>query len=484
MFKQIQFSNSRPTYLQIKEYIQNLIVSGSLQSGERLPATRELGALLKVSRNTVIQAYQYLEDDGFIKTIKGKGAYVAAVAVDKEDLTYSFDWSSLLNDSAQAAKQLDVEKNELRWEKGMISFKSIAPDPDLFEVESFKRSFLNRFALEGAKLLNYGYAKGYQNLLRYLKEYIKNKGVNLSGKDILITNGFTEGLYLILTALMSPGDRIICENPTHNTALKIMKVAGLEVVGVPMLDDGIDLEVLEAKLATSGIKMGYLIPSYHNPTGLVMSPEKRLKVLKLFETYRVPVLEDGFNEELRYSGAHLAPLLAHAGSGNGVIYLGSFSKILFPGLRIGWIIADQQLIASLESVKRSINIHTSFLDQAILFEYLSSGEFDKYLKKARRVYRERYQSAVALVNQYLPCKKVWGEGGLHLFIELEEHLDARQILAECYRRGVLFMPGDIFYTDNSGKNTFRLGIARVSREEMERGLRIIGEVIEQQSKLK
>lgn len=243
--------------------------------------------------------------------------------------------------------------------------------------------------------------------------------------------------------------------------------------------NGINLTDLEEHLAKEQFKLGFLIPSYHNPTGLVMTPEKRVAVLKIFEKYQVPVVEDGFNEELRYYGSHVAPLMALAGPAGAVVYLGSFSKVLFPGLRIGWIMADAKLISYLESIKRSMNIHTSFLDQAILYEYLQSGSFEKYLRKARKVYREQHQTATRIAAEYIPCRRIWGEGGLHIFIELDEALDARLVLAECYKRGVLFMPGDIFYTDGGGKNTFRLGISRVSQEEMERGFRIIGEVIKE-----
>lgn len=477
MFDDLKLDRNRPAYLQIKDYLKELIIAGALQSGVRLPSTRELGLILKVSRNTIIQAYHYLEDDGFIQSVKGRGAFVTAVAVKKHSGKNNFHWDRRLTDSARKAVELDIEKNELRWERGMLSFKSIAPDPTLFEIGEFKKAFLNRISLEGEKLLNYGYAKGYKRLIDYLIQYMKNKGVVHEGKDLLITNGFTEGLNLTLAALTRPGDRLICENPTHNTALKIMRLAGLEIIGIPMRDDGLDLTRLEQELTKDEVKLGFLIPSYHNPTGLVMSPEKRGVVLKLFEKFQVPVIEDGFNEELRYSGAHVAPLLALAGENNGVVYIGSFSKILFPGLRIGWIMADADLIASLESVKRGLNIHTSFPDQAILYEYLQSGQFERYLKKARKVYRERHQAAVELAGKYLSAVKIWGEGGLHIFVELDPKINARQVLAECYREGVLFMPGDLFFTDYQGANTFRLGISRVTPEEMEKGFKIIGDVI-------
>ena len=239
---------------------------------------------------------------------------------------------------------------------------------------------------------------------------------------------------------------------------------------------GFDLAQLEQTFNQKRFKFGYLIPSYHNPTGLVMSLEKRLAVFESFSHHQIPLIEDGFNEELKFSGSHVAPLMALAGTGNNIVYLGSFSKILFPGIRVGWIMGDINLIASLESIKRSTNIHTSSLDQALLFEYLQSGQFEKYLRKVRKTYKERHETALMLARQYIPCRKIWGEGGLHIFVELEG-INARDVLTACYKRGVLFLPGDIFYTDGTGTNTFRLGISRVDTEAMAKGFQIIGQVI-------
>ncbi len=255
-----------------------------------------------------------------------------------------------------------------------------------------------------------------------------------------------------------------------------MKLHGLNIEGVELDDDGINLEKLKNKI-TKDTKLAYLIPSYHNPTGIIMPPEKRIEVFNIFKEYNVPIIEDGFNEELRYSGSHVAPIAALCGKGNGVIYIGSFSKVLFPGLRIGWIMADKDLISVLESVKRSRNIHTSFIDQAILFEYLNGGNFEKYIKRVRKIYKEKYEWAVKCAKKYIPNKKVLGEGGLHIFLELSDEIDARDVLSECMKKGVIFMPGDIFYTDGRGKNTLRLGFSRNSIEEIEKGFKIIGNVV-------
>ena len=153
--------------------------------------------------------------------------------------------------------------------------------------------------------------------------------------------------------------------------------------------------------------------------------------MDLFSAYQIPIVENGFNEELRYSGSHLASLAAFAGQGNNVIYVSSFSKILFPGLRIGWILADKELIHYLESMKRARTIHTSTLDQAVLYQYLNDGYFEKYIKKARSVYKKKYELTVHYCKQYIPCKRITGDGGLHLFIELEDHIDARKLLEKC-----------------------------------------------------
>lgn len=481
IFSELVLEDKKAIYIQIKDYIKELIQKGILTKGSKLPSTRELCSILKVSRNSIISAYEELESEGFITTIKGKGTFVSEAGIKTQD-DWNIDWLNNLNEYAKLSETLDIVKNEIPWKKGIISFKSIAPNEELFDIEEFKKAFLNRVSLEGGKLLNYGYARGYKPLMEYLLEYMEKKGVNLSNKDIIITNGFTEGLELMLSALTQRGDRIICENPTHNTAIKLMKMHGLNIVGINMNEDGMDLKELEEKLRMSNARFGYIIPSYHNPTGIVMQGEKRCEVYNLFKKHGVPIIEDGFNEELLYSGSHVSPIVSLSGESNGVIYIGSFSKILFPGIRIGWILGDRKLISVLESVKRARNIHTSFLDQAILYDYLLSGVFEKYLKKIRKSYKERYEHAVRCIKKYIPYREMYGEGGLHIFIKLKD-LDSRRVLEACNKEGVIFMPGDIFYVDDGGKDTLRLGISRLDFEDIEKGIKIIGNVIKNMSKM-
>ncbi|MCY9590598.1 PLP-dependent aminotransferase family protein [Paenibacillus chitinolyticus] len=488
MFQDFKLVGDRPVALQVKEYIKRLIIKGVLQADQKLPSTREMSSLLKVSRNTVIAAYEGLEDDGFRYAIPGKGSYVAAteghLTTDAGgadgSAAWQIDWKARMNEYAVSAVELDMMKQGIRANKGVISFTSIAPDEGLFDLGDVRRAFMDRMAIEGQVLLNYGYAKGYQPLIDYLIRYMENKGIDTSGKDMLITSGFTEGFDIVLSALRPSARRgaAICENPTHHTAIKNLKLQGFEITGIPMERDGIDVNRLEKVLQkqTNSFDLAYLTPSYHNPTGIVMSPAKRSAVIKLMTRYQIPVIEDGFNEELRYSGAHVAPLIATAGQGNGVIYIGSLSKVLFPGLRVGWVLGDRALINHLESIKRARAIHTSTIDQSILYQYLLNGNFDKYIKKARMEYKRKYELTKACCEAHLPEAQLSGDGGLHLFLTFPASVDTRRLLEACTEQGVIFTPGDKFFIqEGEGTNTLRLGFSRVTDENIERGIRIIGQ---------
>jgi DNA-binding transcriptional MocR family regulator len=476
MFNDFKIIEGRPVYIQLKEYLKRMITNGHLLEDQKLPSTRELSSLVSISRNTVLTAYGDLEQEGYIYSVKGKGHFVSQVQTSKAT-SIQLNWTEHINKQTFLANELDLMKKGVSRNKGTIFFTSIAPDETLFDVDNFKRAFINRMSLEGDKVLNYGYAKGYKPLINYLLHYMEMKGVDMTNKDILITNGFTEGLDILLSSLNKKHGRILCENPTHHSALKLFQVHGFDIHGIGMDDDGINLKSLEQSLSQKEYDFSYLIPSYHNPTGIVTSSSKRMEIMNLFSKYKLPIIEDGFNEELRYSGSHLAPLVSFAGIGNNVIYISSFSKILFPGLRVGWILADKSLIYYLESVKRARTIHTSTLDQAILYQYLHEGYFEKYVKKAKSVYKKKYELAYQCCKLYIPFKRLTGDGGLHLFIELEETIDSRKLLEKCYQKGVVFSPGDVFYTDGSGKNTFRLGFSRLKETEIIQGIQTIGDVL-------
>ena len=456
-----------------------MISKGLLPHNSKLPSTRELSSILKVSRNSIVLAYEELKSEGIIYSLSGRGTFVNSENI-IHNSHWQIDYEHFENDYMKTTNDMDIMKSEVRWKSGQISFKSIAPDGELFDMEELKKSFLNRFNLEGHKLLNYGYAQGYKPLIDYLHKYMNKKGVDTTHKDILMVNGFTEGLTLVLSTLTNHGVYILCENPTHNTSIKIMKSHGVNIIPMNMNEKGLDFDDLDKKLKKykNKIKFSYITPSYHNPTGMVMSTENRYKYYNLIKQNNIPIIEDGFNEELLYSSSHIFPICSLDNNSNGVIYIGSFSKILFPGLRIGWLLGDKKLINRLESVKRATTIHVSFLDQGILYDYLQNGAFEKYIKKTRKYYGDKFNFAKKCVEKYINCEHILGDGGLHLFLIFKD-LDTRKLLDECYKKDVIFMPGDLFYIDDRGENTLRLGLSRLSEEDIEKGIKIIGETIEE-----
>lgn len=476
IFSTLKINNKESIYIQIERHIIEGIKKGELKKDSKLPSTREVSKYLNISRNSVISAYEELESRGVILTKRGRGTFIA-IDGQKEVYEYNVNWNSRVNLYGSTLRDGDIIKSELKYKKGMISFKSIAPEGELFNLEDFKRALLDAWTYEEANLLNYGYAKGYKPLIDYLFNYMEEKGVNTEGKDILVTNGFTEAFDIIMSSLTKEGDAIICEEPTHNTALKIMKSYGLKIIQIPMDKDGIKVKELEIALREYSPKFGYLVPSYNNPTGIVTKGERRKEIYKLFRKYSVPIIEDGFNEELLYSSSPIEPISALSGKGNGVIYIGSLSKVLFPGLRIGWILGDNELIDILESVKRGRTIHTSFLDQSAFYYYLKSGAFSRYLKNVRKYYRDKYNLVIEMIGKYIPCEFVTGDGGLHVFIKLKDNINARELLGLCYKDGVIFMPGDVFYEDDKGKDTLRIGFGRVRDEDIVNGIKIIGDNI-------
>lgn len=486
IFSTLKINDKMPIYIQIKTHIIDGIKNGILNKDSKLPSTREVSKLLNISRNSVISAYEELESDGIIITKRGVGSFIS-IEAEKEDFNYTLDFIPKINKYGNTLRALDIIKTESPYKKEMISFKSISPDSSLFNIDDFKRALLDAWNYEEVNLLNYGYAKGYKPLIDYFFEYMKEKRVNNANKDILITNGFTEAFDIIINSLTNPGDTIICEEPTHNTALKIMKAYGLNIIQIKMDNEGLIPCELEKALSKYNIKLGYLIPSYNNPTGIVTKTKRRKEIYKLFMEHSVPIIEDGFNEELLYSSSPIDPIISLCGEGNGVIYIGSFSKILFPGLRVGWILGDKSLIDILESVKRGKTIHTSFLDQSVLYYYLKSGAFKRHIKNVRKYYRNKFNLVMNMIEKYIPYEYVTGEGGLHVFIKLKNNINTRKLLELCYEDGVIFMPGDIFYILNSSTNdfqpnkegysSFRIGFGRVSDDDIEHGIKIISKNI-------
>lgn len=469
----------RPLYLQLRDQLRARLLSGAAAPGSRLPSAREMAALLHVSRNTVFEAYRMLEEEGLVRIVAGQGAFAAPRrAQEAAPAGPRLPWDDLV--CAQARAYAHFREHEGRVDLGnrqVISFSSLAPDYHAFENDAFRRALNTVMTNEGSVLLAYGYTRGYEPFRAFVRDYLVGKGLRMDGQEILITNGFRQAAGLVVETLVSPGDAVAVEAPTYNGFLGILRARGARALPVDCDGEGVRLADL-AHALDAGARLVYLIPTYHNPTGRNMSLQRRQEVLALCRARGVPLLEDGFNEELRFRGECHPAIKALAGSED-VIYAGSFSKVLFPGLRVGWVAAPAALTRYLVHEKYNQDIHTPPLLQAALRQYCLDGSLDRHIKRMRGLYRERLDALYDALERRFSGRAKWEkvEGGFSAWLEFPEGIDLREGLAGARDRGVLYAPGDAFYPDGRGCSCMRLGFSRLEPGQIARGIDILSDYI-------
>jgi len=470
----------KPLYLQLRDQIKELILTGGMPGGSKLPSSREMARILHISRNTVDEAYRYLIDDGLLEVHRGKGTFVAeGLHMQKQEESGTrICWESIVTPAANRYTQYRESIGRIQHgDRKLISFTSLAPDHNIFSVEAFRKCMNDVLVREGSVLLNYGYTRGYEPLRKYVYGYLKSKGIYGKDQELLIVNGFRQGMELVTKALVQEGDRVICEAPTYNGVIGILQSYGAEIVGIDMDEEGMRMDLLEKAILEKRPSFIYTIPTYQNPTGMNMSLNRRKELLSIADQYGIPIVEDGFNEELRYRGDAF-PSLKAMDHKELVIYIGSFSKILFPGLRVGWVIAPEPFMHYVVNSKYNEDIHTGILHQAGLYEFCSRGYLERHLRYSRKIYRERLDAMLEALDNYMKGKAVWmkGAGGFSIWLEFPPHIQTRPLLEKAKEKGVLFVPGDVFFADGRGGNFMRLGFSRLTPNQIRKGIKLLSEL--------
>jgi 2-aminoadipate transaminase len=377
---------------------------------------------------------------------------------------------------------------KLTEQPDIISFAGGLPAPEVFPVQEFQEACHRVLAQHGAQALQYSTTEGYRPLREMIARHTVRYGIDVGPDNILLTTGSQQALDLIGKAFLNPGDHVLVENPTYLGALQAWNVYQTEYVTLPLDDDGMRTDELEAALRTSP-KFIYVLPNFHNPAGVTLSLERRHKLIELADHYGIPIVEDDPYGQLRYAGEHILPLvvLDNQFQGNNgapyagnVIYLSTFSKTLAPGLRLGWVIAPVEVIEKLVMAKQGADLHTSTFDQMVAYEVAHGGFLDQHVRTIRRVYRERRDAMLSALEKYFPPEVRWTkpQGGLFLWVVLPEHLDADVVLNSALKEKVAFVPGNSFYADGSGNNTLRLNFSYVKPQGIEEGIRRLGNVLE------
>ena len=360
---------------------------------------------------------------------------------------------------------------------GMISFAggnpSLSALPDEQCAELAKELLLDK----GKILLQYGATEGYAPLRESLVPYVKERfSFDCAADEILPVTGSTQAMDLLCKALIDPGDKVVVENPTFLGNMQAIRLYQAELVPVDSDDDGIKVDELEEVFKKEHPKMLYVIPTFQNPTGRTLSLERRKKIAELASQYGVIVAEDDPYRDLRYAGQEL-PSIKSFDTKGWVAFMGSFSKVISPGLRVGFLAANKALLRKCTIGKQSSDVHTANLNQAIVDAYLRRGLLMPHVEEICKSYARQMNTMLGLLSKCGGVARYTRpQGGLFIFAELEEGMDALQLLMKCVDKGVAYVPGTHFYANGGHENTFRLNFSMSSVEQIEKGLGLLNEV--------
>ena len=466
-----------PLYKQVYKQLTDMIQLGTLLEGDQLPSTRALADQLHVNRTTITRAYEELWATGYLESRSGSYSYVRRrsplVTANHSNDTNLINWHNIAD---KTCDELHVDFHHHKLAKcppGGFDFRTLSPDSRLMPIDEFRKSINHVIKSQGAKLFGYGHASGYYPLRSLVSKQMALHGMAVSAEDVIITNGAQEAISLLVQLLAHSGKKIAIEAPTYSAAIPLFKLSSSKIINIPMTKVGMDLDVLEHHLKKGDMAFVYTIPNFHNPTGITTPQSHREQLIQLCETYHVPLLEDGFEEEMKYMGKQIMPIKSMDTKGI-VIYLGTFSKILFPGLRIGWIAAPKACINLLESLKHARHIADDHLKQAALVHFCQQGQFEKHIKRMHRIYRKRMQIALKtlrdqLINEHIRYTKPLG-GYTIWFTINRSNLDEEQVFLYLQKNKILVSPGSHYYSGDHQDLSFRISIAQRNESEVQNGI--------------
>lgn len=471
--------SSIPLYRQLETYLRQNILSGSLSPGTRLPATRQLAQDLGISRITVRNAYDELESEGLISSREGSGAYVmplvplAAFQTSAAGIAWPL-WQQELDEIAEGTAPAPFPQRARHPQP--IAFTGVG-DPRQFPVNDFYKALQTVIRRDGIAALGYGdFGQGYLPLRETIGHVLASQGIQAHPDNIVITSGSQQALALVCQVLLKPGDVILVESPTYNFALELFRSLNLKIVSIPLDEHGMQVELLEPLLQQHHPRLLYTIPNFQNPTGTCLSGARRRQLVALADRYNIPVLEDDFVGDLRYDG-RAQPAVKALDPGGRVIYTGTFSKMLMPGLRVGFLVAEGPVFGRLVTFKRVNDLATSTLIQRTLDVYVTIGRYQAHLRRSCRVYRQRRDAMLNAVKRHLPADVEVNppQGGLFIWLRLPENLSALKLLPLAASEGVEFAPGSRFFPNSAdGESYLRLNFATQTPEAIEEGIRRLG----------
>lgn len=365
----------------------------------------------------------------------------------------------------------------------VVSLSAGNPAPDAFPVKEIAEISTRLFNECPIDVLQYSVTEGYTPLRNYLKKYMKEKhNIGTDSDELMITSGAQQITDLATKSLCNEGDVVICEAPSFIGSLNSFRSYNAKLVEVPIESDGINIEILEEKLKTEKkVKFIYLIPNFQNPSGVTMSLKKRKAVYELAKKYNILILEDNPYGDLRYSGEDLPSIKSFDTEGI-VIYMGSFSKVISPGMRVGWCVAPAPIIQKFVVCKQGQDVHTNIWSQMVAYEFITKYDFETHLENLRNLYRVKAQYAMDLLDTYLAPYITYDkiDGGLFIMCKLPDYIDMNDFCKEAVKRKVCVVPGNAFLTnENDICHTFRINFSTPTDEQLKKGIEILGNLIKE-----
>jgi DNA-binding transcriptional MocR family regulator len=461
-------TSETPLYRQLSDYVQTLISRGDLLPGDRLPPTRELASQIGLNRTTISAAYEWLESEGLIQGAVGRGSFVLGDPTQSKPANIGIDWSRTLTPSNFASSGGPAPN--------VVDFSSSRPSEQLFPLEAFRKTCAEVLAKPRLQsLLQLGSPLGYAPLRNWLLNQAKSQVTANDNDDILITNGCQQALDILRRALICPGTKVAVEEPIYPGLRNLFLDAGADLIGIPVTSEGLDLNALHRAL-DNGAKVVVVTPSFQNPTGATIPAAARKSLIAMTQTAGAVVIENDIYSSLVYRQTAQPPKLKSLD--NNVVQLGSFSKIAFPGVRVGWILAPKPVIHRAAELKQLTDLHTDQLSQAFLLRFAESGQLAAHEAKVIAAGREKLRAVEQACRKFLPtCRYSIPDGGMNMWVDLPNGMDSGALRGLARQAGVDYLPGRYFSVSRSLDTGLRLSFAGLDPADIRRGLGILGSVI-------
>jgi GntR family transcriptional regulator/MocR family aminotransferase len=478
-----------PLPRQLADHVASLIETGRLPAGAKLPATREVARGAALARKTVAGAYEILEERRLVTAHVGQGTFVAGPAarpaarvVATPATPRTFAWAGLFARGARPPLPAELRRAELATHP--FDFRGGRIDPTSLPLRdlrwAFGRPFETRARLQA--MATHADPYGWPPLRREIARHLATRGIACEPADVAVVSGLQQAVDLVARVLVEPGDAVAVEQPGYFGATLAFGSRGADLLGIEVDEEGIDTERLARVLRVRRVKLAYVTPATQCPTGVALSERRREALLALADEHQMPIVEDDYDCELRYAGPALPALKAHDAAGQ-VVYAGTFSKTLFPSLRLGYVVAARPLLDRLVATRLVADFGTSVVAQAALTTLLATRGLERHVRRLRHIYAERLAALTGALEREMPDGTTWitPRSGLLVWVTLPPRVDPNRLHQAALARGVAYSRGEAFFFDGRGADQVALSFAALAPAAIAEGIARLGTVMREQA---